>query len=257
VTWCVYAVTGAAAGPLRVRGLRGEALTLIRAAPLAAVVGAMQRAPKPTAANLSAYHETLQQLSSGRRSLLPVRFGTLLSAEEIAFVLRARGASLSRALVLVRRRVQMTVRLIEAAGEAQSDTAAPLEGTGPMSADAGTAFLKSRASAAERARAVPVFDPLRPAVRRWVKAERVERRNGVVSIYHLVPRGSAGAYRRTLRAAAAAAGIAAQISGPFPAYAFTSTSEFTELTEFSEVTEEKRRVRRNGFNKHGETERRR
>ena len=118
MTWCVYAVTAAAGGTLRVRGLRGEALRLIRVTPLAAVVGAMPRAPKPTAANLSAYHETLQQLSSGRLSLLPVRFGTLMSDEEIGFVLRARRASLSRALVLVRRRVQMTVRLIETAGEA-------------------------------------------------------------------------------------------------------------------------------------------
>lgn len=221
MTWCVYAVTGAAAGPIRVRGFRGEALTLIRVAGLGAVVGPAGRAPKPTAANLSAYHDSLQRLSRSLPSVLPVRYGTLMSDEEIAFVLRARRQSLRRALRLVKGRLQMTVRLIET-GDGAHVSSEAVERDGAAGAGSGTAFLMAKASTAARARAVPAFDGLRPAVRRWVRAERVERRKGVVSIYHLVPRGSAAAYQRALRAAATAAGTAVQISGPFPAYAFAS-----------------------------------
>jgi hypothetical protein len=223
VTWCVYAVTGAAAGPIRTRGLRGESLTLIRVRSLAAIVGAMPRAPMPTAANLLAYHDTLQRLSESRHSLLPARFGMLMSAEEIAFVLRARGESLARALALVRRRVQMTVRLLETGAEGRRTALVAMDPAELVSAESGRAFLLSRATAAARERAVPAFDALRPAVRRWVRAEQVERRKGVVSIYHLVPRGSADAYRRALRVAATDVGTRVQISGPFPAYAFAST----------------------------------
>ena len=116
----------------------------------------------------------------------------------------------------------MTVRLVETGGGVRVELPRAVEADGPSEASSGTAFLLSRASAGARARAVPAFDVVRPAVRRWVRAERVERRKGVVSIYHLVPRGSAGAYRRALRAAATAAGTALRVSGPFPAYAFAS-----------------------------------
>jgi len=46
--------------------------------------------------------------------------------------------------------------------------------------------------------------------------------SGVGSVYHLVPRASAGVYRRALEAAARDAGLRVVVSGPWPPYAFSS-----------------------------------
>lgn len=70
---------------------------------------------------------------------------------------------------------------------------------------------------------IPGSEPLRAAVKKWVRAERVERHDRgrlAGSIYHLVPRGAAAAYRTTLQRAALAADIMVVVSGPWPPYAF-------------------------------------
>jgi hypothetical protein len=69
---------------------------------------------------------------------------------------------------------------------------------------------------------VPGFEPVRNAVARWVRDERVEHRAGVCSVYHLVPRSSAGAYRRAAQLAAGSADVTALVSGPHPPYAFAT-----------------------------------
>jgi hypothetical protein len=45
----------------------------------------------------------------------------------------------------------------------------------------------------------------------------------VTTVYHLVPRGSVAAYRRSLSNAAVAAGVQIHVSGPWPAYAFSGS----------------------------------
>jgi hypothetical protein len=55
-----------------------------------------------------------------------------------------------------------------------------------------------------------------------VRDERVETRAGVTSVYHLVPRAAAEAYRRALDRAAAAQGLRIAVSGPWPPYAFAA-----------------------------------
>jgi hypothetical protein len=84
----------------------------------------------------------------------------------------------------------------------------------------GRSYLKARAAAAARERAVPAFEPLRPAVQRWVRAERVEKRGNVATLYHLVPRRAADRYRGALEEAARDANVRLLVSGPWPAYAF-------------------------------------
>jgi hypothetical protein len=100
----------------------------------------------------------------------------------------------------------MTVRVVTP----HSDPAATIERS------SGTSYLRSR----QRERAVPAFTPVRAAVRRWVREERVEKHHGVASIYHLVPRGSVERYRSALERAAQDAGLRMIASGPFPPYAF-------------------------------------
>jgi hypothetical protein len=48
----------------------------------------------------------------------------------------------------------------------------------------------------------------------------VEKRGGVASIYHLVPRGSADRYESAIEEAARNAGVRMILSGPWPPYAF-------------------------------------
>jgi hypothetical protein len=128
--------------------------------------------------------------------------------EELSLVLMSRQASLRRQLVRVRNRVQMTVRLVEA-GVSRRE---PVQGP-PAS---GAAYLRGRAEAQR----VPGFEPLRAAVRPWVRDERTERRGAVATVYQLIPRGSVASYRRALDRAAAAAGARIVVSGPWPPYAF-------------------------------------
>jgi hypothetical protein len=70
---------------------------------------------------------------------------------------------------------------------------------------------------------IPGTEPLRAAVKKWVRAERSERQDRgrlAGSLYHLVPRGAAPAYRASLQRAASAADVTLVISGPWPPYAF-------------------------------------
>ncbi len=85
----------------------------------------------------------------------------------------------------------------------------------------GREYLKARARAAAAARVVPGFEPVRDAVVRWVRDERVEHRGAVSSVYHLIPRASTEAYRRAAQTSADAAGLRVIISGPWPPYAFS------------------------------------
>lgn len=220
MTFCVYALVGGAAARARrpaARGVTGEPLQTVGGGAVAAVVGPHARAPKPAPDLLRRYDGTITALMSQFPALLPVRFGTCMSLDELEFVLRSRRGPLQQALRHVRNRVQMTVRII-GAGEASGGSGA----RGVGEAGSGRSYLHARAEEARRERAVAGFDPVRAAVRRWVRDERVERRAGVASVYHLVPRTAADRYRTALERAASAAGLQAVVTGPWAPYAFTT-----------------------------------
>ncbi|MNC94171.1 hypothetical protein D3C83_109580 [compost metagenome] len=67
------------------------------------------------------------------------------------------------------------------------------------------------------------FEPVRAAVQRWLRDERVEQHGRTASVYHLIPRAAAGAYQRAAVRAAATAGIPIVVTGPWPPYAFAET----------------------------------
>jgi hypothetical protein len=87
----------------------------------------------------------------------------------------------------------------------------------------GTDYLRRRA---REVRDVPGFDPLRTAVKTWVKEERVEKKGDVASVYHLVPSGSVNRYRKALETAARDANLRVLITGPWPPYAFAQEEAF-------------------------------
>lgn len=217
----VYAIVharGASPAPART----GQRLRVVRSGMIAAVVGEVRRPPSPSEANLRRYERTMRELAERFPALLPARFGTVMKAAELMFVLSSRGPALARALQAVRNKAQMTVRLVTRSEKARQTPSAIHQRVAPASSS-GRDYLIARAHAAAAERTVPEFEPLRAAVMQWVHDERVERQGRVSTVYHLIPRGSTERYRRALEQAAAAEGVPAIVSGPWPPFAFTTS----------------------------------
>lgn len=222
MTLCVYAITGTQPLPGAARGLAGEPLRLVAEGRIAAVVGELRRPPRATRGALERYDAAIRRLHE-RRAIVPARFGSCFSGlDEIAFVLRSRSRSLGSALDRVRRRAQMTVRILPPSRrERPSRPPARIVNSdrlAPNAAGRGTRYLRERAA---RESDIPGFGGVREAVRRWVRAEQVEKQGRIVSVYHLVPRGAVTSYVRAAGHAAAAAGLRVVITGPWPPYAFS------------------------------------
>ena len=242
MTLCVYAVVPGGGGRVSTRGLGGEALRPIVVGRQAAIAGSLPRVPGPSAKALAHYDQILRALTSRFSSVLPARFGTCFrNVDELRLALASRERLLSRDLKRVRGRAQMTIRIFSGSGRSgsrlqASDSGKNSEQPGarspqPTASDpgawspepgaSGAAYLRARAADASRAQHIPGFDPVRDAVRRWVREEQVEKRDEVASVYHLVPRASVGAYRRAIERAAAGSRLRMIVSGPHPPYAFT------------------------------------
>ncbi len=214
---CVYALALPPDARITTRGVAGERLRAVTVGRVAAIVGEVARPSATTDADLRKYDRVLRALSAETPALVPVRFQTCVQdLVELTFILESRQETLRTTLKAVRGRVQMTIRLVHAAARATPERATAAV-SGP-----GAGYLRARAAAAERERDIPGFDPVRAAVRRWVRDERVEKRGDVASVYHLVPRGQAQRYRATAEHAARDAGLRVMVSGPFPPYAFSS-----------------------------------
>jgi hypothetical protein len=210
MTLLVYAVRSHSAVRGLPRGITNERLRRVRAGSIDAIVGSVRATPRPTERNLRKFDDVVSELWSQTHALLPVRFGTVVRDDtEIEAAIGEQRASLGRRLRAVRNRAQMTLRV----PLVKSESSNPKSHSG----GSGAAYLRARARAA---REVPGFSTVRNAAKRWVRAERVEKRAGVASIYHLVPFGSVRSYRRAVEAAARDAGLRVLMSGPWPPYAF-------------------------------------
>jgi len=179
-------------------GALGEPVRALRAGRLFALAGEIDRAPELTAEAVRAHDAAVRRLAEACPALLPVRFGSV--ADELDF--SGRESELLEALELVRGREQMTLRVY---GEAP-----------PKDRESGTAYLESL----RRSRAVPELDPLRVALAKLLRAERTETHQGplVASVYHLIDRGTAPEYLRTLAGVPLAVRVAP--TGPWPAWSF-------------------------------------
>ena len=215
---CIYAVVSGASGPIRGEGASGERLRRTRVAGLDLVIGSVARVPRPTAAALRRYDVAVRQLMATHGSVLPARHGTCAATlDELTHVIQERRDALRRSLRLVRHRVQMTVRVFSGSESVQSRFRVGSEWSDE--ATQGRQYLQRRAAEMQ----IPGSEPLRAAVKTWVRAERVERHDRgrlAGSIYHLVPRGATAAYRISLQRAALAADLTIVVSGPWPPYAF-------------------------------------
>jgi hypothetical protein len=226
VILCVYALVGSARSLQKVTGIAGERLRGIVFDGFVAIVGEVRRRPAASTGNLRAYAAVVESIAARVVAILPVRFGTTFDDEtELTLALRSRGAATRQRLRAVRRRAQMTIRIV---GSDPDDER--LRGQTPVmsrsgvrprnKATQGTQYLQQRLAVLRTAREVPQLTPIRPAIRRFVKDERVERRNGVITIHHLIPRAMAERYRAAVERAAGRSGVRLAVSGPFPPYAF-------------------------------------
>ncbi len=214
---CVYALAVPPDRRITARGIAAERLRAVTVGRVAAIVGELARTPAPTDARLRDYDRVLRGLSDQVTALVPARFGTCVQdLVELTFILQSRQETLRKTLTAVRGRVQMTVRVVDPTAREQSDRAIAAV------SESGAGYLRARAAAAQRERVIPGFDPVRAAVRRWVRDERVEKRGQIASVYHLVPRAQAQRYRAAVEHAARDAGLRVMVSGPFPPYAFSS-----------------------------------
>ena len=239
---CLYALVAGAAGPLTVSGISGERLRVVRIEGIDAVIGMMPRVPAATSARMRRYDEVERALTEIYGSVLPARYGTCAATvRDLAPSVRDRRAAIRRNLRLVRGRTQMTLRLFTRSESvsnqprvrSESVSNQPRVSSEPVrsrfrvgsecgdGATQGTQYLRRRMAETQ----IPGSAPLRAAVARWVRAERMERvaRGRLAgSIYHLIPRGSVAAYRRAMERAATDGDVKVIISGPWPPYAFAS-----------------------------------
>jgi hypothetical protein len=212
---CVYAVCSRLRVRIDLAGVAGEPLRVIAAAGLAAVVGDMARAPRASIAAFRRHDAVVRALACKLPAILPVRFGSCLGGvAELRHLLTARAAPLRSALRNVRGRVQMTLRGVD---DTRATGGRSVAGTRYAS---GRAYLRERMFATMREQEVPSLAPLMPAASRWVRAEKVEKRAGIASVHHLVPRGCVAAYARAMHRTAEAEGVRMTLTGPFPPYAF-------------------------------------
>jgi len=229
---CVYALVSPAPARLRLTGMAGEPLRVVTANRIGAVVGGIRRAPAPSIRNLRRYAAVVEAIAAEAPAILPARFATTVTGdEELAVILASRGATLRRRLRAVRGRCQMTIRLLSPLSESESESdEAPLASRSAMAgrtrprlahgATRGAQYLRRRAALAASARAIPGFAPIRAAVRRFVKDERVEKRAGIVTVNHLIPRAAAPRYLAAVERAATANHLRLMVSGPVAPYAF-------------------------------------
>ncbi len=208
-------------------GMSGERLRAVSAGGIVALVGELRRAPKPTVTNLRRYAIVIEKAAAQTPAILPVRFGTgMADLDEVTFVLQSRQDALRRRLRAVRGRSQMTIRVVLGkSGKSGSDPGDdPSPGSDPgdpgHQSTQGTQYLQQRAISAARAREISGFAPIRAAVKRWVREERVEKRAGVATVNHLIPRSSVDTYRSAVERAAEYVGLRVLVTGPFPPYAF-------------------------------------
>jgi Gas vesicle synthesis protein GvpL/GvpF len=227
VILCVYALVGSPCPFQKVTGIAGERLRGIPVDGAVAIVGEVRRRSPASTRNLRRYAVVVESIAARVPAILPVRFGTTFDdVAELTLALRSRGAATRQRLRAVRRRAQMTIRFVSESESADVSRASQSRAAGRArvrlehKATQGTRYLQQRLVVLRTACEVAELAPIRPAIRRFVKDERVERRSGVITIHHLVPRAMAERYRTAVELGAAESGLRLFVSGPFAPYAF-------------------------------------
>jgi hypothetical protein len=210
-TLTLYAIADARPRGALGKGLGGKPLSVVRAAGAHVVV---ERAPpaQVSARALRGHDRIVRRVARAAPSVLPVRFGTSVSdARALGALLDPLASALSAALDTVRECVQYTLRI---RGRA-APPAAPPSHAGP-----GARFMAQRMAS----RRAPEVDAVTKATKPWVRASRIERadrKDLLATVYHLVSRRDARAYRAALsKSLPLVRDVTVTTTGPWPPYAF-------------------------------------
>jgi gas vesicle protein GvpL/GvpF len=224
---CVYALVSSSSSVRKLTGVGGEQLRTIPLDGVTAIAGRVTHRPAASTRNLRQYATVVESIAARVPAILPARFGTTFDdLTELTLVLRSRGAVLRDRLRAVRGRTQMTIRLVSESESGDDSRARQSRAAGrgrvrlEHTATQGAQYLRQRLAALRTAREVPELAAIRPAIRRFVRDERVERRGGIATVHHLIPRAMAQRYSAAVARAAAKGGIRLVVSGPFAPYAF-------------------------------------
>jgi hypothetical protein len=212
MAWYVFALLDAPPRRRAGRGLSGP-LTL---RDMGACYVALERrgdVPPVELGALTKHHAVVARLWKDVPALLPVRFGTLLDAAEIAEALEDKDEELKEAFDRVRARAQFSWRgpRVSRGRSAAATQRRP--------ASSGTEYLRRAALASIPP---PRFSTIRRRLAGLVAAERYEPSRPAVpeALYHLVDRKSIDAYLKKAAQISSSASITPALSGPFPPYAF-------------------------------------
>ena len=204
----VYAL--AAIPVLRAVHAADAALRVLRVGPIAVIGAPARRRELCVEDAMRRQHAIVLELAEQIDPLLPVRFGSRVSAARVAESLRPSIPVLLNALEHVRGRRQMTLRLIGPQ---------PLKHPRPVTT--GTAYLAQRRSTALDL--PPALAPLSAALQTLVVDRRMQPgRAGVhTTVFHLVRRQDIPAYRRAVETVLPSiAPWTAVVTGPWPPFAF-------------------------------------
>jgi hypothetical protein len=216
MAWYVFALVDAV--PARPAGKGFASAVVFR--PAAKFFAAAERradVPPTEFGSLQAHQQIVERIASSASSILPVRFGTLLTVDEIEESLAEREEEIDESFAFVRGRRQMTWRV------RSSRTSSPGRARAASSTRqvrSGAAYLRAAAGAAM----VPssgVFRRIADTVGRLAVAERYQPRSSTLpdALYHLVDRTRLDAYATASKRLQSGAPIAA-LSGPWAPYAF-------------------------------------
>jgi hypothetical protein len=211
--WYVFALADRVPRVSAVRGFT-SAVTFRPAAGLYAAVERRRDVPPPEMGSLQRHQHLVERLAARVPAILPVRFGTLLTADEIEESIEARREDIAEALDLVRDRRQMTWRL-RGSPQRQSAREAPV----PFDALSGAEYLR-RAAHPTSLSLPPGLRRVRTALGPLSAAERQSSpRETARALYHLVDRAIVDRY---IAAAKPVRARDAQLtlSGPWAPYAF-------------------------------------
>jgi hypothetical protein len=219
----VYAIVRRPLGRRFVTRANGAPVRSVTAGGTSAVVAECDGPVPPTVRALRGHDAVIRRIARIAPAVLPVRFGTLVDSDRsLAALLDTWSEDLQKALALVDRHQQMTLRLFARAG-ATAARPAPAEPEVEIGEASGTSYLTRRARAQALAQSAPELDPLREAFAPIVAAQRITRHDRgplILTACHLIPRNAVAAYRRIVRRHAAALGCRVVLSGPWPPYAF-------------------------------------
>jgi hypothetical protein len=212
--WYVFALADRVPRVSAVRGFT-SAVTFRPAAELYAAVERRRDVPPPEMNSLQRHQRLVERLAARVPAILPVRFGTLLTADELEESIEARREDIAEALDLVRDRRQMTWRL-----RGSPERRSAREASVPFDAISGAEYLR-RAAHPTSLSLPPGLRRVRTALGPLAAAERESspRQTMAPALYHLVDRALVGRY------VAAAEPIRARyaqltLSGPWAPYAF-------------------------------------